>query len=325
MSSYLGIQPTERLDYYFVSYNNDDAERLTHLMQELLHFNIPLWYDYGLEYGEHWQQVIAERIRDCQGVLLFVTKSLIKKTLSYVRTEYEMAARYYDKPIYTILVDEVDKEEIPPAQLAWWIEINQKQTLHLKDFPSIESRMPQFVRMLKIEKNEDRTAALMKDYSRCIEEKNFKRAQGLLAEVLHGKELEAKAQIMLKLCNRELSSACIDPHVLSETIAIRDLSFRAKGRSVWNAINSGDPCILEIYRDKDIIFTVGGLMEAWGGDFLYDEKEDLLYVIYSSSPTVRNDHPMSMKGFESVIIIEHPTKEAICHNYLHPTLLEYRK
>jgi len=73
MSEYLGFQPTDRPDYFFVSYNSGDKERVSALAKQLSYANVPLWYDYGLEYGEEWEKQISGKIKDAQAVLLFFT------------------------------------------------------------------------------------------------------------------------------------------------------------------------------------------------------------------------------------------------------------
>ena len=70
MSEYLGFDPTKEANYYFVSYNSGDSERLTGLLTKLNDSGIPLWYDYGLNYGdEEWRIQIGEKIDASQGLI----------------------------------------------------------------------------------------------------------------------------------------------------------------------------------------------------------------------------------------------------------------
>jgi hypothetical protein len=61
MSNYLGFEPCNKPNYYFVSYNSEDAERVGLIAQRLSHSNVPLWYDYGINYGEGWEAKISEK------------------------------------------------------------------------------------------------------------------------------------------------------------------------------------------------------------------------------------------------------------------------
>ena len=68
MSCYLGFTPTADPNYYFVSYNSEDADRVGLIAQRLCRSDVPLWYDYGLEYGEKWEGQISGRLKDAQAV-----------------------------------------------------------------------------------------------------------------------------------------------------------------------------------------------------------------------------------------------------------------
>lgn len=167
MSSYLGIEPTERADYSFASHCNEDAERLTPLVKALAHNNVPLWYDYGLTYGSQWQTQLADRIQGCQAVLLFISKSLFSKPQSYVTTEYEMATEYFDKTVYAVHIDDISKADIPNAYLGWWINVTQRQSLIVSQYPSEERLMGEFARMLKISNYQERISTTMEQYRIC--------------------------------------------------------------------------------------------------------------------------------------------------------------
>ena len=79
MSCYLGFAPSDRPNYYFVSYNSEDVDRITPIAKSLFHAGVPLWYDFGLEYGEKWESQISEKIMNLQAILLFFTKGILTK------------------------------------------------------------------------------------------------------------------------------------------------------------------------------------------------------------------------------------------------------
>ena len=105
MSSYLGFQPTTASPYYFISYGSDDAARVGPIVCALSQ-KLPLWYDYGLAYGEDWKKNIADHIENAEGVILFLSKKVLAKgNDSYVYTEYQMARDFFNKPIIIIQIE----------------------------------------------------------------------------------------------------------------------------------------------------------------------------------------------------------------------------
>ena len=333
MSAYLGIEPTQRPDYYFVSYNNEDAERLSPLMKQLVHYNIPLWYDYGLEYGEQWQAEIANRIQGCQAVLLFVTKGILEKQNSYVTVEYEMATRFFDKTVYVIMVDEIQKNEIPNSLLSWWIDVSHKQTLSLSQYSTSDALMEQFKRMLKINSFEERIGTIMEQYAGLIRQGEITTAEQLLKAVLHGKELETKAKIMSRLFTdgyaslkaTYLAEADKGLKLVTKQCSIGVFEFRAECRTVFRRIGAGDADVIDVFRNKECIFTICGLVDASDGEIFYDEEEDLLYIVYYSYPNVPNDHELADTRYLSICIVEKPCDEAVCHDYRNNALYNISK
>ena len=129
MSSYLGFQPTTSSPYYFVSYSTEDAPKVGPVAQ-ILSQKLPLWYDYGLTYGEGWGKEIADHIENSEAVLLFLSKQIFAKGLnSYVYTEYQMAKDFFQKPIIIIQIESITKSDIPNELLGWWIELNRYQNI----------------------------------------------------------------------------------------------------------------------------------------------------------------------------------------------------
>ena len=131
MSNYLGFDPNECSEYYFVSYNNEDAARVGEIAGRLYQDRIPLWYDHGIEYGEKWETKISAKLARCKAVLLFFTKGILQKENSYVRKEYTMATEYFDKKVYVVILDKVEKREIPFDKVPFWIDIQEKQCINV--------------------------------------------------------------------------------------------------------------------------------------------------------------------------------------------------
>lgn len=129
MSAYLGFNPSKETDAYFLSYNNEESERISGLVCELYKQGVPLWYDYGLKYGEEWERQIAEHIKNCKAVLIFITADTFKKADTYIRKEYNLATKVYKKTVYVVLLDQIEKSMIPLKMLYWWVEMSHLQCI----------------------------------------------------------------------------------------------------------------------------------------------------------------------------------------------------
>ena len=63
--------------YVFVSYAHADKARVLPLIQGLQHRGVRVWYDFGIEFGEDWLQVIAEHLEKSACVVSFITPNYI--------------------------------------------------------------------------------------------------------------------------------------------------------------------------------------------------------------------------------------------------------
>jgi len=124
MATDFGFRPVESGEYYFISYNTEDTGRVGGVARQLNSAGVPLWYDYGLEYGKEWQRQIARHIRGAKAVIMFVTRGMFFKERSYVHEEYEIAGAY-KIPIYCVILDHIEAGELPDYSISWWLEIRR--------------------------------------------------------------------------------------------------------------------------------------------------------------------------------------------------------
>ena len=94
MARNLGIPVTDQDDFYFISYNSEDAERISLLVKRIYDADIPLWYDNGLDYGDKWEEEIGKRIAQSKAMIFFFTKGILEKeaasggrSTNYVRSQ----------------------------------------------------------------------------------------------------------------------------------------------------------------------------------------------------------------------------------------------
>ena len=142
MACYLGFSPVEtERGYYFVSYNSDDLQRIQPLVKGLFEAGLPLWYDYALEYGKEWKKQIARKINGSDAVLLFLTRGVVEKESSFVREEYDMATEFFDKKVYVVLLDKIQKNEIPIDSVPWWMEVIKNHVIDLTRVSATEAQV----------------------------------------------------------------------------------------------------------------------------------------------------------------------------------------
>ena len=132
MSSFLDFYPTEHPNYFFLSYNREDAPQIAPIASRLSREGIALWYDYGIAYSEKWAPQIAERIVSSQGVILFFTKGILAKDDSYVKKEYRIA-KSRQKKVHIILLDKIADTDVPNHMLDWWFDITDQQCIPAYD------------------------------------------------------------------------------------------------------------------------------------------------------------------------------------------------
>ena len=137
MKGKLDIEISTSNTYYFVSYNSEDAERVSSAAAMIQSFGVPLWCDNDIPYGEKWESLITAKIKEAQAVLLLFTSDILSKPKSFVRREYQIA-QWYEKDIFVLFLDYPDKKAIPAESLSWWLELQDYQNCIAANFLSME-------------------------------------------------------------------------------------------------------------------------------------------------------------------------------------------
>ena len=150
MSSYLGFEPTENREYFFLSYNNEDAPRLSGLACEMDRSGIPLWYDDGIEYGEEWARLINRMIAGAQAVVILFTRGILEKEKSYVQREYKIAKKL-NKKIIILFVEDIADGEVPVDKIDWWVEITDLHCFSLSGLSGRETVIREIRKALGLE------------------------------------------------------------------------------------------------------------------------------------------------------------------------------
>ena len=138
MARDFGFSPSYQSGSYFISYNSEDAKRIAPIAKELHDRGVDMWYDRGLLSGQEWEFQIASQISLCKCVILFATKKLFKRDKgSYVRTEYDMATRSFNKKVIVVMLDDIRDSDVNKYNLGWWYEIRRMQCVGTSDVRAI--------------------------------------------------------------------------------------------------------------------------------------------------------------------------------------------
>ena len=103
--AYTGSEP-----YLFVSYSHRDTAKVYPVLDALHDKKYRIWYDESCENGNDFREELRQRIHDCSGVLLFVSKASMASMFCGMEI---IVAREYGKRLYPIYLDEADV--VPPA------------------------------------------------------------------------------------------------------------------------------------------------------------------------------------------------------------------
>ena len=82
MSADFWVEPTQKeSDYYFVSYNTEDADRVGKICRFMhsVHPEIDFWYDKGIRHDNQWSAKIAQKIDKCKEMIFFFTRGIFEK------------------------------------------------------------------------------------------------------------------------------------------------------------------------------------------------------------------------------------------------------
>lgn len=123
----------EKLPTYFLSYAGTDRDIAAQLVQGLQGVGVQVWWDQQkIAWGMSWVQELQKALAHCQGFLLLVGASGVRK---WVQPEFEYAFKRHIEqglPIYPLLLPGVTPEALPPFL----------STIQAKMLPNSLSQLP---------------------------------------------------------------------------------------------------------------------------------------------------------------------------------------
>ena len=132
MAREFGFEPVTAPPYYFISYNSQDAARVSAICRELHSRGVPMWYDKGLLSGEKWERQITLQVKNCHEMILFVTKNLMARENPYVYKEF-VFARQFNKKIHIVMLDEIRFEDVSDDLKGWFVDMKALQGVFVSD------------------------------------------------------------------------------------------------------------------------------------------------------------------------------------------------
>lgn len=83
--SYVGDKP-----YIFVSYAHADSKEVLHIISQLHRENYRIWYDEGIPLMTEYTETLAEKIRNCEIFMIFLSK----KSMGSIHVQQEIYQAY---------------------------------------------------------------------------------------------------------------------------------------------------------------------------------------------------------------------------------------
>ena len=339
MSAYLGFQPTDNQFYYFVSYNNEDATRVGAIAKTMSYSGINLWYDHGIEYGDHWETIITERIQNAQAIILFFTRGILQKSNSYVQKEYKMATQFYDKKVYIVMLDEIKKDEVPTEKVAWWIDINERQCIDGYKYADIPHLVEDFSHSLGIQTHEDKMNKIIARYNELYHAGRITEAEACLAEYLRGVSLKGKVELIAHMFSGSLPNTTLaspakainerlpkpllthteEPRDLfteCKQITVHDDVFTVANHCVFHRGTRGDAHVIWIWKNDELIHTIYSLVEAYKLSVFLDSCDEMLYIVYNSDKEIFEDgRYIDSITMTSITTVEIQNAQPICSDF----------
>lgn len=89
-------------DFVFICYSHQDSEAVYQEIARLNASDIDIWYDEGISPGAEWTDELANAIRNCKAMLLFLTPRAVQS--KHCRDEVQYATKF-NKPIIVIYLE----------------------------------------------------------------------------------------------------------------------------------------------------------------------------------------------------------------------------
>lgn len=91
--------------YIFVSYKREDLPRIAPFLKLMTDWGYTIWFDEGIPGGAHWHEHIAEKVAECDFLMVFLSQAAADS--KWVQRELKFADAK-DKRVVPVLLEEVE-------------------------------------------------------------------------------------------------------------------------------------------------------------------------------------------------------------------------
>lgn len=98
---------------------------------------------------------------------------------------------------------------------------------------------------------------------------------------------------------------------------IKDDIYSVGNIFVYHRGNLGDAHIVHVWRNNELIYTWGHLIEAYKLNLFYDKNDDIVFICFFSDREIDEGEGKDIKvvGVTNVIAIEDPSQKAVCSRF----------
>ena len=164
-------------------------------------------------------------------------------------------------------------------------------------------------------------------------------AESCLSEYLHGVSLAGKVQLFLNIVRGKLKDTKLispaktiegklkDPllthmnHPLDhfyecKQITINNDIFTIANDYVFHRGNRGDAHVIWIWKNEELVHTIGGLVEAFDLQVFWDSNDNVIYILYNSEKEKYEDNKyICSDSFISITTVENPNGQVVCSDF----------
>ena len=175
-------------------------------------------------------------------------------------------------------------------------------------------------------------------YNELYFEGQIDEADEVLKEYLHSVSVKGKAELIANIMRGGLNNS----NILSQSVNINRLQTPLKTHTeteinsfheckmisvnsdtfiigngfVFHRGSHGDAHVIWIWKNGELIHTIGGLIEAFGLEVYWDSIDNMIYIAYySEKETTKDEKDEIVETLLSITVIECPNESAVCSDF----------
>ncbi len=117
--------------YGFISYKREDSATVAKYAKALSDKGERLWYDYGINAGDNWEEIISEHLSGASYMVLFVTRNMFRS--NEIKKEFQLAKAKNIK-IIPVFLEEINANDIEAKNNLFLTELNMKEGFVVQNF-----------------------------------------------------------------------------------------------------------------------------------------------------------------------------------------------